>query len=282
MITGHQERSIATEALREFVFDFLPKPIEPFALEQSLIRALYYSEAQARNRRQEDILSVVSHQLRAPLQAPLRYIGNFLSGTYGHLEQNHRDLLQRIAKGIRMQAQMVNNLLDVSYLKSGRLQVHASLVSLREALNDVIDSFEMLAADNGVDLSWCSPDDEFAVYVDGDQIKQAVGNLLTNAIQHSSSGDQVELSMIRNADGIHISVRDSGHGIPTPYWGRIFEKSFQVPSTDTRKGLGIGLYVASEIIRAHDGSIMVESKVGKGSTFTIVLPSKIVTAESMG
>jgi PAS domain S-box-containing protein len=279
MITGNQEASLATEALREFVFDFLRKPIDLADLGQSLMRALSYSEAQMRNRRQKDFLSIVSHQLRAPLQAPLRYIGNFLSGTYGPIEDDQRDRLQRIAKGIRTEAHLVNNLLDLSYLESGRFQIHLSLSSLREVLNDAFDSFEMLATDTGIDLHWSPPDDEFAAYVDAEQIKQSVANLLANAIQHTPAGSRVELSLIRKSEEIQIRVQDYGRGIPTPYLGQIFERAFQVPSTEMRKGLGIGLYVASEIVRAHAGKITVESKIGEGSIFTLVLPVRIVCEE---
>jgi PAS domain S-box-containing protein len=273
MLTGVRDPAIATKAIREFVFDFLHKPFDLIELEHSLVRALAYSDAQSRSRRQQDFLSIVSHQLRAPLQAPLRYIGNFLSGTYGVLESQQEDRLKRIAKGLKTQVHLVNNLLDLSYLESERFHIRPRLESLSEVLKDVVDSFEMIAADNGVELLCSAIDAEFLVNIDSEHIKQAVGNLLANAIQHSSSGKSVELGLCQKSDELYLSIRDHGHGIPPPYLQRIFERSFQVPSNEMRKGLGIGLYVASEIAHAHSGRITVESTIGNGSIFTLVLPA---------
>jgi signal transduction histidine kinase len=272
MITGYSDINIITEALRQFVFDFLVKPVSIVDLNQSIQRAVIYRDSRERERRQKDFLSIVSHELRAPLQAPLRYLENILSGDPGSLNEKQRTILQRAAKGIKTEVRLVNNLLDLQYLESGRFNIRPLRYSLRSTIQEVVDSFFLQITDSKVNLIWNPPHDPFLLSIDSEQIKQAISNILNNALEHTPRDKVVEVRLFRSGDKLKCTIRDEGAGIPPPYSERIFQKSFQVPSKNVKKGLGIGLYIAREIVRAHGGEIMVKSKLGKGSIFIIALP----------
>lgn len=276
MITGYAELSVATEALRNFVADFLRKPISFVELEQAIINVLSHRDIQIREQRQRDFLSIVTHELRAPLQAPLRYLEYLLSKDQGDLKEDHRVILQRVAEGIKTEVRLINNLLDWQFIGSGRFHMRRSLYSLRSAVQEVVDSFYMQSIDNNVDVIWDPPSDPLLVTIDHGQIKQAVGNILNNSLEHTSAGKKVKIRLFRNKKDVRCVIRDEGTGIPPQYLGRIFDKSFQVPTASTKQGLGVGLYVARGIVRAHGGDIQVKSKLGRGSLFIITLPNSTV------
>jgi signal transduction histidine kinase len=272
IITGYSDVSIVTEALRQFVSDFLVKPVSIAELNQSIQRAITTREVRERERRQKDFLSIVSHQLRAPLQAPLRYLENILADEQGTLSEKQRSTLQRAAKGIKTEVRLVNNLLDLQYLESGRFNIHPRKCSLRDLIQEVIESFFIQADDSKVSLIWKAPFDPFLSLIDAEQVKQALSNILNNALEHTPSGKKVKLRLSRHGGKIRCVIHDKGSGIPSACLEQIFEQSFQISSGTGKRGLGIGLYIAREIIRAHNGEIQVKSKLGKGSIFIITLP----------
>lgn len=272
LTTGYSDIAIVTKALRQSVFDFLLKPVSLENLTHSIQRAVMQLEARERERRQKDFLSIVSHELRAPLQAPLRYLENILTSDEDQLNEKQRSMLQRAAKGIKAEVRLINNLLDLQYLESGRFNIKLREYSLRSAVQDVAESFFLQAADLEVQILWNPPGDLFLAQLDPEQTRQAIANVLNNAIQHSPAHGAVKLRLFRRQNKVSIMVRDSGPGIAEPYLERIFEKSFQIPATVSKKGLGVGLYIAREIVRAHGGEILVKSKLERGSIFVIRLP----------
>lgn len=276
VITGYRDVAVITEALRLSVFDFLEKPITSPAIIHSLGRSIAYREARHRAARQRDFLSLVSHQLRSPLQSPLRYIGNLLDGTYGPLSTLQQERIQRLSEGITTEARLVNNLLDLSYLDAGRFTVRLAAQSVRDAVSSVVRSLELQAVDKQLTLMWAPPKDPYMAALDLEHFKQALGNILCNALEHTAAGKSVAVSIGDGSNGgTVVTIRDEGVGIPPPHLKRIFERNYQAPSSIRRqpRGLGVGLYIANEVVRAHGGQIAVESKLGEGSIFSIILPS---------
>jgi signal transduction histidine kinase len=272
LTTGYSDIAIVTKALRQSVFDFLLKPVSLENLSHSIQRAVMQLEARERERRQKDFLSIVSHELRAPLQAPLRYLENILTSDEDPLNEKQRNMLQRAAKGIKAEVRLINNLLDLQYIESGRFTIKLRESSVRNTVQDVVESFLLQAADIGVRIFWNPPSDLFLAQLDPEQIRQALANILNNAIQHSPAHGVVRLRLFRCQSKVSIMVRDRGSGMAQPYLERIFEKSFQIPATVGKKGLGVGLYIAREIVRAHGGEIRVKTKLERGSIFVIQLP----------
>lgn len=271
MITGYSDINTIKEALRQFVVDFLVKPVSIAELNQSIERAIIYRDSRERERRQKDFLSIVAHELRAPLQAPLRDLENILSDVQGPLNEKQRAVLQRAAKGIKTEVRLVNNLLDLQYLESRRFRLSSTWHSLRSAVQEVVDSLHLQAADNGVNLCWDPTPDPFMLRIDPEQIKQAVSNVLGNALKHTPRGKTVTVRLFRREGEVMCTISDEGPGVPSAFLERIFEQYFRV-TPDSKSGLGIGLYIAREIIRAHGGDIHVQSELGKGSLFIITLP----------
>jgi signal transduction histidine kinase len=272
LMTGYPDVEVITEALRQLVFDFLRKPFSSVELDQSLRRAIAYREARQRERRQRDFLSIISHQLRAPLQAPLSYIDNLLAGRYGPLSEEQRERMRRAEQGLYDEARLVNNLLDLNYLESGRFRANLSRGSVCDAIHGVIVSFDVQANDAGVSIIWDPPQDDFLIDFDVVHFKQALGNILDNALTHTPRGKTIKVRLRQRGDTVFCLVRDEGCGIRAIHLEHIFEKSYQAPSLISKNGLGIGLYIARHIVRAQGGDIAVRSRAGKGSTFIIKLP----------
>ena len=270
LTTGYSDIAIVTKALRQSVFDFLMKPVSIENLSYSMERAASHLETRERERRQRDFLSIVSHELRAPLQAPLRYLENILTSD-NHLNEEQRNMLQRATKGIKSEIRLINNLLDVQYFESGRFKVRLQSYSLRDAIHEVIESFLIQASDKAVRICLYPTPDPFDAQFDPEQIKQAVSNILNNAIQHTPSNGKVSLRLFRFRDRMRLTIRDEGPGIAKRYHERVFEKSFQLPGDIGKKGLGIGLYIAREIVRVHNGELILRSKPGIGSIFILSL-----------
>jgi signal transduction histidine kinase len=275
VITGYADLEVATGALREAAFDFLRKPVSGVEIRRCIDRAVAHQEERFRAERQKSFLSILSHELRYSLHAPLSFTSSLLSGIYGPLSNNQRDRLERVALGIRTQTRLVNNLLNLSYIESGRFHVQSKKSSLTEVVQEAVKSFDIQAGDLGVRLLWVPSAEPFVVQMDGDLIKEAISNLIGNALEHSVSGGSVEVQLHSNDAEAHCSVRDEGVGIAAVHQQKIFEKFFQIPSSPTRsrRGLGIGLYIAQGIAKAHGGRVTVESSPGTGSKFTLALPS---------
>lgn len=272
LITDHPDTSKVRKHFREFEFDVLRKPISIFELQRGLEQAVQRRDAIKREKRHGDFLSIVSHELREPLQAPLSILDNLLAGTYGPVDGKQRDRLLRVSQGIRTEKRLVNNLLDLSYIESGRFEIRKVDTSFRNVLKEVIESLEMKASGQQIGIVWDLPKNLYYTSIDVDQIKQALSNVLVNAINHTSAGKVVTVKIRRRVDKIICSIQNEGDGIPAQFLENVFDKLFQVPSSRSNKGLGIGLFITKEIIQAHGGEITAQSKLGKGATFTITLP----------
>lgn len=283
MITGFPEVRVATGALRQSAFAFLTKPISIEDLQQCLWRAIAFREARVRERRQNDFLSTISHQLGDPLQVPMYYLGVLLDESYGPLLEKQRDFLRRALDGVKTGVDTINNLVNSRLLEDGRFAVLPSTTSLRDLIESVLDTYDLRAREKGLKFAWESPMDEFSIVVDKEHVKQAIGNLLSNAIDHSPSGKSVRIELLRSKGKVNCVINDGGCGIARKYHELVFTKSFQIAAAGEKpkRGLGFGLYVARTIIRAHGGDIILESEPGVGATFTVVLPDNGLISEGI-
>ncbi|HEX6481927.1 MAG TPA: HAMP domain-containing sensor histidine kinase [Ktedonobacteraceae bacterium] len=227
----------------------------------------------------DDFLSVVSHELRTSLtvlKLQTQQLNKLLA---------RQDLYDCIAILAEMEAQIQKmerlngDLLNVSNMQTGRLEYVQESVDLNKILHEIADIMQQMHPTHTIVVRGAATT---CLFGDPDRLGQVFINLLSNAIKYSPRADTVEVTIHSSAEAITISVRDHGIGIPQDQRERIFERFYRVvdPSTKAFSGLGIGLYIVTEIIKHHGGTITVESAMGKGSTFQVVLP--LTSNEGLG
>jgi signal transduction histidine kinase len=236
--------------------------------------ARLYRESQAAIQVRDQFLSVAAHELRTPLTSLLTYLQLLQrrAKQNGNLdERNQRVFQQMVAQALRLN-KLIESLLDVARIQSGRLTIERHTIDLRMVLNGVVD--EILPTLERHQLRLIGTDEP--VMVDGDELRlaQVFVNLIQNAVKYSPRGGPIEVSIIRQQDAVSIAVRDQGLGIPKGAIGQLFQRFFRVDGETVQhiSGMGIGLFVVKEIVSLHRGTVAVESTEGVGSTFTVRLP----------
>lgn len=217
-----------------------------------------------------DFISSVSHELRTPLTA-IRGWGETAKMSIGVDE----DLVARGLDVVLSEADrlsgLVEDLLDFSRMQSGRVMVNTSVpIDVSELLRTVVDMYTELAAKQSIELSYTPPVQNSIVLGDPDRLKQVFINIIDNAVKYTEKGGLVLVVQTREEGCVRITVKDTGVGIPAADIDRVKEKFFK--SNKTVRGSGIGLAVADEIIKQHQGLLFIESTEGVGTTATIVLP----------
>ncbi len=170
---------------------------------------------------------------------------------------------------------LVERLLTLARTDAGELPIHRQSVNLSHLLLEMVDQMRPLAEAKGLELTTHIVSD-LVTYVDADAITEVVLNLLDNAIKHTPSPGRVRLSARPESEGIYIAVSDSGPGIPAEHLPHLFEPFYRVDQARSRElgGVGLGLAIAHELVRAHGGDLTVHSVPGEGSTFSVHVPDK--------
>ena len=234
-------------------------------------------------RSQSDFVANVSHELKTPVTSIQGFAQAVLDGTANDERSIHRAATVIHDEADRL-SRMINQLLDLTRLESGQVSMSWSNVDLAALIQSCTDRFGLLASEKGVELHALMPD-QVQTTGDGDRLMQVLTNLVDNALKHTSAGGKVTLSAREDSDSVAVLVTDTGSGIPKADLPRIFERFYQVDKsrsrdTDARDtGVGLGLAIASEIVRAHGGSIEVDSIVDIGTRFTVTLPRTPVSTE---
>ena len=239
----------------------------------ALENARLYGEAQDANRMKDDFLAVLSHELRTPLNAILGYSrllrGNMLAG-----EQLDRGL-ETVERNARWLTQIVEDVLDVSRIVSGKIRLDVQPVDLTGVIDNAVATVQPAADAKGVTVHALVDPRATPVSGDPDRLQQVVWNLLSNAVKFTSKGGRVQLRLERVNSHIEIVVTDTGVGINKDFLPYVFERFRQGESGPARKtgGLGLGLAIVRHIVEMHGGVVLAASEgEGKGSTFTVSLP----------
>ena len=229
------------------------------------------------------VISTVSHQLKTPLTSIRMAIHLLLEEKVGLLTEKQAELLVAAREDSDRLHGILNNLLDISRIESGRVKMEFRAVSPREMAMEALESFRTAAHDQGVTLDVELPEDLPEVWADTTRISHVFGNLLSNALKYTPPGGKVTLSARAEEHGVTFSIADTGKGIPSHYLPRIFEQFFRVPDQGPQTGAGLGLAIVKEIVGAHGGTVSVDSIEGKGSTFSFALKrtDQISTEESL-
>ncbi len=223
------------------------------------------------NRAKSDFLAMMSHELKTPLHAIRGYSQLLLEGVDGPLTQAQRDDIENILKSGDHLLELIDNILRFSKLEASEDRPYFEAVETSAIGEEAIKAVSALARGKGLELSYHV--EPCTLIADGTKIKQALINLLSNAIKYTPAG-RVELSGTARENEYIFSVSDTGIGIPEHERARIFEPFTQLDSSNTREfqGVGLGLAIVKKYVEMHSGRVLVESEVGRGSTFSIVLP----------
>ncbi len=219
-----------------------------------------------------DFVANVSHELRTPLATIKGYSETLLAGAMDD-RKVLEDFLRIIDKHASRMTNLIEDLLTLSMLESQQIPLRLEYTDMRDILKNVVQGFERRAQDKGLDLSYHSDPGLPRTQVDRVRMEQVFVNLIDNAIKYTNEG-KIFISALREGAYIKIKVEDTGIGIPEKDIPRIFERFYRVDKGRSRElgGTGLGLAIVKHIIQAHNGRIEVHSKVGQGSTFTILLP----------
>jgi signal transduction histidine kinase len=222
-----------------------------------------------------EFLNQVSHELRTPLAVIIGYIECITDGLYGEIEPKHQQILQVVANQSTHLKNMIDQILIYSRLEAGKQPIRMEDVNLTKVLVDLKETFEFLCRQKGINLSWQMHSESISLRSDVTRLKEAISNLLQNAVKYTDKGSVTVRTGPFSNDSIMIEVEDSGIGISETHIASIFEPFMQVHKTSTensRGGIGLGLSIVKKHLEQIGGNISVKSELGKGSTFRIVLP----------
>lgn len=274
LITAYDQPSVA-KGLDTGADDFIRKPVEVeelLARVRSLLRLKHsVDERDEIARQREDFVSRLTHDLRTPLVAADRMLVLLSQGALGELSPSIQEAIVTMIRSNQNLLQMVNTLLEVYRFEAGRKTLAFFPVDLQELLQEVVKELSPLAQDKGVALQ-VQQQPISSVKVSGDRLElhRLFTNLIGNALKFTDKGS-VTVRLSTSADSyLQVDVIDTGSGISSEDQATLFQRFRQ--GSHKRSGSGLGLYLSRRIVEAHQGSLQVESELGKGSTFSVSLP----------
>lgn len=224
-----------------------------------------------------DFVSNVSHELKTPLTSIKGSVDNMLDGLTGALNEKQIRYLARIKSNTDRLSRLINDLLDLSRIEAGRVEVRRASLPLTALAEEVAEHLKQLAAEKLIRIEVPPPDPQMTVWADRDKVTQVLMNLIGNAVKFTPQDGKVIIAIEKNGnDYIQISIADNGPGIRPEEADKIFSKFYQVANVDKQKpqGSGLGLAISKALVEMHGGKIWVESKLGRGSTFYFTLPAQ--------
>jgi NtrC-family two-component system sensor histidine kinase KinB len=218
-----------------------------------------------------DFVMAASHELRTPLTSLGMSIDLLLEHATEGFAEIDWELLQAAHEEVYRMKALVNDLLDLSKIEAGRIELEFASVPAHALLDHIQAVFKGQLDQKQVELTVTLPEDLPNIRVDVNKITWVLTNLLSNALRYVSERGHIHVMAKKVGEQVHLSVRDDGPGIPPAYQTKIFQKFVQVKGQEAG-GTGLGLAICKEIVRAHGGTIWVESILGQGSTFTFTVP----------
>ena len=215
----------------------------------------------------------MSHELRTPINAVIGYSTLMIDNIYGPLNEKQREGLQRTLRAARHLLELVNDVLDLSKIEAGKIELAMQRVNIPNLVEDLFVTVRPLADEHGTSLTFERDDDEISVVTDPRRVRQILLNLLSNAIKFGRKKPITVRCNRKDDGGISIAVIDQGEGISDEDQPRVFEEFVQV-SPSQQPGTGLGLPISKRLATLLDGSLEVESRPGTGSTFTLHLPAE--------
>jgi len=223
------------------------------------------------DRVKSEFIANISHELRTPLHSIRGFTKLMLGGKVPDPE-TQKEFLTTIDKQSERLGTLIDSLLDMSRLESGRFTIQKQRLSMKDIIHETVESFYSLASEKGAVINEDIPAALPEIEADGERVRQVMVNLLSNALKFSNGGGSVTVKGEAKDGELLVQVTDRGIGIPKEAMPHLFERFYRAKDSMARGGAGLGLYISEQIIEAHGGRIWAESKVGKGSTFSFTLP----------
>jgi NtrC-family two-component system sensor histidine kinase KinB len=224
------------------------------------------------DRLKSEFVMAASHELKTPLTSIGMSISLLKEKSMDKLDSKGSDLLNAADEEVQRLKALVNDLLDISRIEAGKMPIDFNSVSVELIFEKAVGVLKNQADEKNIELSYNLPSDLPAIEADVNKITWVLTNLISNSLRYTDANGYIKLTAELAGSQIYISVADNGAGIPYKYQSRIFDKFVQVKTEKALGGSGLGLAICKEIVRAHGGTIWVDSEPGKGSTFTFTVP----------
>ena len=226
------------------------------------------------NKMKSDFISAVSHELRTPLTSIKGYASILMTGKLGDVLPAHKERLEKIYKQSNSLVQLINNLLDIARIESGKVQMEMKDISIKEILDSIVDIITPQIKEKNISLKINSNIKFDKIKADQVQLERALLNLLSNAVKFTPEKGKVLIDIQEKDDDIQFSIEDTGIGIPPQDIPKVFQEFFRADNALDQKikGSGLGLSLVKKIVEAHKGKIWFNTELGKGTRFTFTLP----------
>jgi len=266
--------------------DVLLKPIDPEILRQkaNVFVQLHQQRQQlsAAVKAREDVLAIVSHDMRTPLSVVHTTASMLLNPKYTFTPQQIREQHERIKRNVELMNRMIGDLMDMANLRAGKLSIDPKPTVINEVLREAVNSHESPARDKGLTLSYDAGNDVMPADADRARLMQLFQNLLGNAVKFCKAGDRISVVSRTRANHANIEISDTGPGIAAEDLPHIFDPYYSASRKHQKTGTGLGLYISKGIVDAHGGQIRCGSEPGVGTTFNITLPLSALPAQAAG
>ena len=219
-----------------------------------------------------EFVATASHELRTPLTGMAMSLNLLSETTEGKLSESESELIDTAVEDVERLRGLVNDLLDLSKIESGKLELDFVDVKVNFLLDKAVSALNIQAEQNQVTLVKQPLSEDIKIKADANKIIWVLTNLIANALRYSDLGGEIKIGATSRSSWVEIYVADRGAGIPTEYQSKIFDKFVQVETEKDVGGSGLGLAICKEMVQAHGGRIWVDSTVGEGSTFTFTVP----------
>jgi signal transduction histidine kinase len=230
-------------------------------------------QLEAASQHKSEFLANMSHELRTPLNAIIGFSEVLAQGMFGEINEKQTEYLQDILESGRHLLSLINDILDLSKIEAGRMDLELSEFDLPQAIQNALTLVRERALRRGIALHHAIDDRVAAIRSDERKVKQVLLNLLSNAIKFTPEGGRIEVRAASTDGMVEVSVTDTGVGIAPEDQDAVFEEFRQVGTADKKaEGTGLGLALSRKFVELHGGRIWVTSQVGVGSTFTFTLP----------
>ncbi|MFH2049291.1 MAG: hybrid sensor histidine kinase/response regulator [bacterium] len=278
VITGYASIDSAIESMKKGAYDFLPKPFTPEELRLITKRALEKRRLtiesnrllQEKNEMREGFISMVSHQLRTPLVAVQQYFEVILGGMAGEVTDEQREMLERSKIRIDQLIYLIKDWLNLSKIDANRIVKKLASINITSIFTNIFNLMQTIAKEKNITLKMDIPENLPTISADEETLEQAFLNLVDNGIKYGKNDGSLVVSAKEKNGYIEVSISDNGIGIPEDKLPFIFEQFYQVEYKT--ESAGLGLSIVKKIMDAHSATIKVTSELGKGSTFTVLLP----------
>jgi len=283
MITSYASLELAVKATRDGAYDFIPKPFTPQELKSSLenITKQLYLRRMAKQMKQEgkqvrfQFLSVLSHELKAPLNAVEGYLKMVKDRQLGPGIDDYNEVVDRSLKRIQGMRNLILDLLDLTKIESGKSNKKVERTDLVSIARNAIDIMMPFAIQKEVTVNLNVPESEI-IFTDPEEMEIVVNNLVSNAIKYNKDQGSVDIDIEKGIDGIEVRVKDSGIGIRKDDQEELFKDFVRIKNRETRNitGSGLGLSIIKKIIDNNGWKITVDSEPEVGSTFAVFIPNQ--------